>query len=688
MIQFRSPSRGVIPSLTVALALAAAAALGLPAAGAAPSAPLTLTAGGIDLGTDIPAFEAKVRELKRMGFTSVQTYIYWNKVEPSAGEIDWSIYDREVEIYQRAGLKWVPFIIMGPWYVTPQWVREKPGMVMYRCLEHGREMAIPSLWSPGIREHVRHSLRELAAHYGPKGVLESVNIGITGDYGESIYPVIGNWPGEYHSHAGYWCGDALAEADFRAHVQSLYPEGIDALNHAWKSRYASWTEVRPFLPFKAPSERAWQEFLAWYRDEMTDFSDFCVAETRAAFPGVDVYLCTGGDMAPEHGSDFSAQAKVAAKHGAGIRITNEGSSFGYNVRLTRLVATAGRHYGAYYGNEPASFVSPEGMVGRMFNALTSGANQLFAWSSDLMIDPATGQPAAMGQHTARLSPLLRQQQRPRLDAVVYQPNLSAAQVLSAEVAQSGMARVGEFLAEFRRFIDYDLADDRLIQDGVLKGKSILFIANAHVVDARTTRVIAEWVRSGGLLFVLGRRPIDWDGATAPFDELMGFTPETDDISGIGIDGMRIARPDLLPSVAAIPNLVPFAAYRPLAPDVEVLMGMKYAADLAVAWRKPLGKGMVYSYFGTMDLRQNEASWAQSHRLPLRFVQDLLQSAIAEKRLAAVPATLNLDLPDIYKVETDAGLWILNMGSQPQDVPVGDGRSVRVSPVDIALYPRR
>ena len=658
------------------------------AAGAAKAAPLTLTAGGLEVGTDLPAFEARVRELKRMGFTSVQTYVYWNKVEPSPGEINWSEYDREVEIYTRAGLKWVPFIIMGPWYVTPQWVREKPGMVMYRCLEHGREMAIPSLWSPGMRDHVRHSLRQLAAHYGPKGVLESVNIGITGDYGEAIYPVIGNWPGEYHSHAGYWCGDALAEADFRAHVQTLYPAGLEALNRSWKSNYRAWEEVRPFLPAKAPSERAWQEFLAWYRDAMTEYADFCLAETRAAFPGVDVYLCTGGDMAPEHGSDFAAQAKVAAKHGAGIRITNEGSSFGYNVRLTRLVATAGRHYGAYYGNEPASFVSPEGMVGRMFNAVTSGANQLFAWSSEMISDPKAGKWAPMGQQTGRLSHLFREQQRPRIDAVVYQPSLSAAQVLSAEVAQSGMARVGEFLAEFRRFIDYDLADDRLIQDGVLAGKGILFVANAHVVDARTTRVIADWVRSGGLLFVLGHRPIDWDGATAPFDELMGFTPQTDNISGIGIDGMRIARPDLLPSIAAIPNLVPFAAFRPLAPDVEILMGMKYAPDLAVAWRKPLGKGMVYSYFGTMDLRQNEASWAQSHRLPLRFVQDLLRSAIAERRLAAVPATLNLDLPDVFKVETDAGLWILNMGAETRDVPVGTGQTLRVPAVDIALHPRR
>ncbi len=85
--------------------------------------------------------------------------------------------------------------------------------------------------------------------------------------------------------------------------------------------------------------------------------------------------------------------------------------------------------------------------------------------------------------------------------------------------------------------------------------------------------------------------------------------------------------------------------------------------------------------------RRHARRAQSPRLPLRFIQDLLQSAITEKRLAAVPATLNFDLPDVYKVETDAGLWILNMGVESRDVPVGAGRSVRVSPFDIALHPR-
>jgi len=46
---------------------------------------------------------------------------------------------------------------------------------------------------------------------------------------------------------------------------------------------------------------------------------------REFFPNTKIYLCTGGDGHPTHGSDFTHQARIAAKHRAGIRITNEGS---------------------------------------------------------------------------------------------------------------------------------------------------------------------------------------------------------------------------------------------------------------------------------------------------------------------------------------------------------------------------
>lgn len=650
-----------------------------------PGRPLTLTVcGGDTFGPDTQDIDAKLAALKSLGVTSIQTYVYWNKVEKAPGVLDWSLYDREVKLYQKHGLKWVPFVITGPWYVTPEHVRQDPAITMYKCLEHGRESKIPSLWSPRFREFVRTYLTRFAEHYRPMGVLESVNLGITGDYGEAIYSVIGNWPGAYHSHAGFWCGDALALADFQRHARELYPSGIATLNAAWGTDYADFEQVEILPPAKAPSERAWQEFLAWYRGAMTAYAEFCVQLTRELFPDEDIYLCTGGDMAPEHGSDFFAQARVASAHRAGIRITNEASSYPMNVRYTRMVASACRHYGAYFGHEPAAVVTPEGSVGRIFNAITSGANQLFVYYGSELVT-ATQPPAAgpSGLYLRQYRPILNQVE-PVIDAAVYHPNPSSRQVLSGDVSRLANASFGEMLGEIRRFIDYDLVDDRLIEEGALDRKSILIISGATVMDAATTARIARWVEQGSIAFTLASRPVDWDGRTEPFDRFVGFTPATDEIEGLATDGPLYPRPELLPSIASLPDVMLSRAYTALAPDCEVLLGMRYQPKAGVAWRRPLGRGFVYVFFGPMAMKPDEGSWIVSHRLPLRFMRDCLAACVKENRLPRVPPTMNLDTPDLYKVETKTDLWLLNMGAEARNA-AGEG-SVIVPPHAIVRQP--
>lgn len=526
-----------------------------------------------------------------------------------------------------------------------------------------------------MRDYVRAYLREFAAHYRPMGVIESVDLGITGDYGEAIYSVIGNWPGAYHSHLGYWCGDALAVADFRQVMRNLYPGGIAALNQAWGSHYASFDEVQPFLPARAPSERAWQEFLGWYRGAMTAYADFWMQTAREAFPDTDLYLCTGGDMAPEHGSDFSAQAKVAARYGGGVRITNEASSFPMNVRLTRLVGSAGRFYGAYFGHEPAAIVTAPGMLGRLFNAVTSGARQLFFYYS---------LPTVMAEKDGRLVPGpggryhetyrdLMKTVRPVVETAVYQPNPAVAETRADREEFTDVA------GQIRRFVDYDFVDDHLIEDGALRGKTILIVVAADVMDAATTARIEQWARSGGVVFLLDRRSADWDGRTAAFDALAGLTPQTDKVEGIS--ELVVDRPQALPSIAALTEVYVFRGFTALQADCEPLLSMRYDPKIRVAWRRKLGAGAVCAYFGPMDLRQPEQNWTVAQKLPLRFIRDSIQACVAEGLLKKEPPTLNLTVPDLYKVQTDAGLWILNMGNESQKIDL-EGQPVEVPALSI------
>ena len=145
-----------------------AAVLGPPAVFAEkPGRPLEVTVCSIT-HTDKDA-EAKLDLLKSLGVTSIQTYIFWNKVEKTPGVMDWSEYDADAALFKKHGIRWVPFVIAGPWYVTPDFVRADPQMVMLRCLEHGRDSAIPSIWCERLRGYVRDYLRKFAEHYPAHG---------------------------------------------------------------------------------------------------------------------------------------------------------------------------------------------------------------------------------------------------------------------------------------------------------------------------------------------------------------------------------------------------------------------------------------------------------------------------------------------------------------------------------------
>ncbi len=93
-----------------------------------------------------------LRQLKRIGVTSVQIYTFWKNFEPSGrGQFDWSFYDREVRLIQEAGLKYFPFLLLGPKYAAPQWWLDSPEHVGLRCLEHGKTSLVESIWNPEWR---------------------------------------------------------------------------------------------------------------------------------------------------------------------------------------------------------------------------------------------------------------------------------------------------------------------------------------------------------------------------------------------------------------------------------------------------------------------------------------------------------------------------------------------------------
>lgn len=472
--------------------------------------------GGFDIDKEA-ALEGQLRELREalpvltaMGLTSHEAYIRWNLCEPEPGQYDWRLYDAYVEAYREAGVKWVPFLIIGSAYSLPDWYYKQPGSQGYVCLEHGETSDVESLWNPALRGHVARFIQAFCEHYRDSGVIESILLGITGNYGEAIYVASGNdWTanihGEYHTHPGLWAGDPFAKADFRRFLNDKYGD-LAGLNSTWNSTYENFDGIEPFMRDKAPSDRAWLDFAAWYIGSMNAYTRFWVETTRAHFPG-RIEICTGGHAPVEHGANFGDQCRIAADYDAGVRITNEGSDYRKNFTLTRWVASAGRQYGAYYSFEPAGQVDETGVIARIYNAAASEALGLHYYYPNLF---ATDRAR---RNFVRWAPVFRHR-RPIVEIAAYYPQ--------THIILNG----NEFLKHaepLRDYFDFAYCSDNQIADGGLEQFKALLFLWGNTAEKETWNGILEWLRRGGLLITADSiGPLKTvEGDTSPHDLLFG-----------------------------------------------------------------------------------------------------------------------------------------------------------------------
>lgn len=479
---------------------------------------------------DRPDISDILRQIKQSGATSVQIYTFWKDFEPNKeGEFEWDYFDRQVNLLKAAGLKWVPFLILGPKYAAPEWWLKDSRHKGLVCLEHGKTSPIDSIWNPYLIGQIDRVVKAFAEHYLPMDIIESFQPGICGDYGESIMPVHGNWPGDYHTHPGFWCGDDAARASFKEACFKKYGN-INALNKAWNSHYSDFSEIEPFLPHKATSRTSYFDQINWYRDSMTDFVDKWMQISRKYFPDTPIYMCTGGCEAPEHASDFAAQAKVCAKYNAGIRLTNECNRFFENFFCTSYTHSACEFYGAYLGLEPVGPLTPEGVKARMFGSAVYGNRQMMYYYYNLFKEPSfegesiyTGNTDAFMQHLH----LLNETETKTDTAFFWQGYMGAF----SDGIPPEIQPIATFL---RKLTAISPVNERMIADGALDNYKLLIIPNGGFTDRETLLKIVSYVKNGGTVLALGRMTDLELEPVREFDELFGIMPESD----IGFGGAR------------------------------------------------------------------------------------------------------------------------------------------------------
>jgi hypothetical protein len=444
-----------------------------------------------DLGCDATPGEAAFA--KMLGVTSVESYVTWQTVEDAAeGKWDWSRWDHQVDVLERAGLKWAPLLVAGPAYATPRWYRESGYSVPYVCLEHGEPSKIQSLWNPGFRPWIERFVKTFAERYRDRGVIELVRLGCSGVYGETLYPTgvrntdwVYSIPGPFHNHTGWWAGDRFARANFRETFRRRYGD-TGKLNRAWGTSFGSLDAVEPIIPEKCPTLRARADFVAWYVQSMTEYATFWVAVVREYFPSTPIYQSLGGSGAPIMGSDFSAQAQAFAPCGGRVRVTNEGSNYAVNFSHTREVVSSARAFGLDFGMEPAGVVSAEGNVARIYNATASGAIHLFLYKGNLLDSAA--HLAAFRQYASQL-----QRRKPQVHVAFYLPKTSWA------LDPASHERSLNAVATLRERIDFELLDRTTFPTPLGQRVKVLAVTDAPYIEPAEAEVMRNWVCHGGIL---------------------------------------------------------------------------------------------------------------------------------------------------------------------------------------------
>ena len=435
------------------------------------------------------------------GVTAFEPYVKWMLLEPAEGVWDPAFYDAEVATFKAHGLKWVPFLIAGPAYATPPWFKESEESVFAVDLKSGDVTRDQSIWNPHLKARIRAWLARFFEHYDHND-MQAVLLGISGVFGESIYTAGGNewthiWDGEYPQHRGWWCGDQYARADFVKAMREKYKD-IASLNKAWETGLDSFDDVAPFVPDDNHTKRARLDMIRWYMGAMTDYAEWWVATVRELAPDVPILLCTGGSAYPDLGADMTAQSKMVARHGAGMRITNEGSDYAANFHYTRIIGTACRHYGTYFGYEPAGPVDTNGIVARIYNAVASGAWELFHYDNPPREE--------RGDQYKRYLDLM-QIREPVIEVGFFWSRTSTDLNLQRGLEEAARA--------VRDVVDVAYIDEQLIADDALDELKVFVWASGSVTESDTAQAIQQAIENGLILVV----PKHWQAESPEGDAL-------------------------------------------------------------------------------------------------------------------------------------------------------------------------
>ena len=444
--------------------------------------------------------------LRHAGVNSFEDYITFCALEPERDQPDWHYYLRNCELLRTAGMRYGVY----PWlHFAPKWFVDSPDYVPYVCLEHGQATYSTSIWAPGTLAVYDRFYVQLRREFGDK--VRDIHASMPADYGEVGFPVgMSAWvvPQE-HKHAGFWCGDRYARADFREQMQKRY-RTLDVLNRAWGTRFSDWTSL-DYPPLHPPesdgaaARRRWLDFIGWYADSQTEFARKAVAVIRKHFPTTPIQIKLGyGGEDVRYGLDNSGVVRMAARNHVIIRSTHGKLPPFFYKRFS----TPARFYGAKLLTEPPSGVNRNEEVSRIFNDASNLSTAYFDYPGNIL---------GATDIFEKYLPLI-QGERALIRVALLFP--TSDHRLRPE--QRLPLRLFEQAGVLRDITDYDLVDENLVRDGALKNHRLLVMVEGNWLEQETLDAITRWVRAGGTLLLGNFGPVANIGGDArTYQEWLG-----------------------------------------------------------------------------------------------------------------------------------------------------------------------
>lgn len=487
-------------------------------------------------------------ELKNYGITSLESYVTWRNIEKKQNCYDFSIYDTLVDKIKEYNLKWTPFLILGPYYSIPDWFYDTGDSVFFKCAEHNKDSKIQSIWNPNLANYVDRFLNAFAKQYDKK-TLESINIGISGNWGESLYPDSGCFFGGFHTHSGYWYADQYAKKDFQEYCKEKY-KNVNLLNDKWNTSFLDFNDISlpinieyqcskknklkdllltyyrklpekfrkklksniydfkiykyfSSLPIETKNNNYIKDVNNWYIYSMNTWLNTWLKLVRKYFPNIKIYVKTGGLGSPHSGASFSEQVKIAKKYNAGIRITNQTDNYEESFVITRLTASASKYYDSYYTTEEAGVNKPDGINMRIFDSVTTyasgmyhkglvGVGKCICTQTDLPIGVFTEGAKILKENLHYIN---YSKYKPEIKLGVYYPQYTFIENPSL------LNLFYHISKKIRRFLDFDFFDEIMINDNLLSNIKYLILSFTENIDTPVKDKILKWVKDGNILFI-------------------------------------------------------------------------------------------------------------------------------------------------------------------------------------------